>query len=73
MPRFDNGAIDMQELFRRLAERVVNAVMDAEADQLCGGIKIIAITQIKPCRVLDCNLPASPILNISRFTIRTVI
>ena len=37
MPRFDDGAIDMQELIRRLAEQVVNAVMDAEADQLCGG------------------------------------
>ena len=36
MPRFDDGAIDMQELLRRLAERVVNAVMDAETDQLCG-------------------------------------
>lgn len=31
MPRFDDGAIDMQELPRRLAEQVVNAVMDAEA------------------------------------------
>lgn len=37
MPRFDDGAVDMQELLRRLAEQVVNAVMDAEADQLCGG------------------------------------
>lgn len=37
MSRFDDGAIDMQELLRRLAEQVVNAVMDAEADQLCGG------------------------------------
>lgn len=37
MPRFDDGAIDMQELLRRLAEQVVNAVTDAEADQLCGG------------------------------------
>ena len=37
MPRFDDGAIDMQELLRRLAEQVVNAVMDAEDDQLCGG------------------------------------
>lgn len=55
MPRFDDGAIDMQELLRRVAERVVNAVMNAEADQLCGGIKIIGITQIKPCRGLDCN------------------
>lgn len=36
MPRFDDGAIDMQELLRRLAEQVVNAVMDAGADQLCG-------------------------------------
>ena len=37
MPRPDDGAIDMQELLRRLAEQVVNAVMDAEADQLRGG------------------------------------
>ncbi|MEE0278998.1 MAG: sugar nucleotide-binding protein [Collinsella bouchesdurhonensis] len=37
MPRFDDDTIDMQELLRRLAEQVVNAVMDAEADQLCGG------------------------------------
>lgn len=37
MPRFDDGAINMQELLRRLAEQVVNAAMDAEADQLCGG------------------------------------
>ena len=37
MPRFDDGAIDMWELLRRLAVQVVNAVMDAEADQLCGG------------------------------------
>lgn len=35
--RFDGGLIDMQELLRRLVEQVVNAVMDAEADQLCGG------------------------------------
>lgn len=37
MSRFDNGAIDMQELLRRLAEQVVNAAMDTEADQLCEG------------------------------------
>ena len=37
MPRFDDGAIDMQELLRRLAEQVINAVMDAEADQPWGG------------------------------------
>lgn len=37
MPRFDDGAIDIQELMCRLAEQVVNTVMDAEADQLCGG------------------------------------
>lgn len=36
-PRFDDGAIDMKELLRRLAEQIVNAVMNAEADQLCGG------------------------------------
>ena len=37
MPRFDDGAIDMRELIRRLAEQVVNAVMDAGTDQLCAG------------------------------------
>jgi len=37
MPRFYDGAIDMQELLRRIVEQVVNAVMDAETDQLCGG------------------------------------
>ena len=37
MPCFDDGAIDMQEPLRRLAKQVVNAVMDAEADRLCGG------------------------------------
>lgn len=37
MLRFQDGAIDIQELIRRLAEQVVNALMDAEADQLCGG------------------------------------
>ena len=37
MPRFDDGAIDMQDLLGRLAEQVANAAMDAEADQLCGG------------------------------------
>ena len=33
--QFDDGMIDMRELIRRLAEQVVNAIMDAEADQLC--------------------------------------
>ena len=33
MSRFDDGAIDMQELLRRLAEQVVNAGMDAEVDR----------------------------------------
>lgn len=37
MSRFDDGAIDMHDLLRRLAEQAVNAVMDAEADQLCSG------------------------------------
>lgn len=36
IPRFDDGTIDMLELLRRRAEQVVNAAMDAEADQLCG-------------------------------------
>lgn len=37
MPRFSDGAIDMRELLRRLAKQVVNAAMDAEADQSSGG------------------------------------
>ncbi len=36
-PRFDDGAIEMRGLLRRFVEQFVNAVMDAEADQLCGG------------------------------------
>lgn len=36
MPRFQDGTINMQELLRQLAESVVNEIMDAEADQMCG-------------------------------------
>ena len=35
MPRFEDGAINLQELIRRLAEDVANGIMDAEADQMC--------------------------------------
>ncbi len=35
MPRFEDGAINLQELFRRMAEDIVNGVMAAEADQMC--------------------------------------
>lgn len=35
MPRFEDGSINLRELLRLLAEDVVNAIMDAEADQLC--------------------------------------
>ena len=31
MPRFENGSVNLRELVRRLAEDVVNAIMDAEA------------------------------------------
>lgn len=37
MPRFDDGAIDMQVVLRGLAAQVLNVVMEAEADLLCGG------------------------------------
>ena len=37
MPRFEDGSINLRELMRALAEDVVNAIMDAEADQLCAG------------------------------------
>jgi putative transposase len=36
MPRFQDGTINMQELLRQLAESVVNEIMGAEADQMCG-------------------------------------
>ena len=35
--RFDDAMIDMRELIRRLAEQMLNAIMDAEADQLSAG------------------------------------
>ena len=37
MPRFENGLVNLRELMRRIAEDVVNAIMDAEADRLCAG------------------------------------
>lgn len=37
MPRFEDGSASLRELMRRIAEDVVNAIMDAEADQLCAG------------------------------------
>lgn len=37
MPRFEDGSVNLMELMRRLAGGVVNATMDAEADQLCTG------------------------------------
>ena len=37
MPRLEDGSVNLRELVRRLAEDVVNAIMDAEADQLCSG------------------------------------
>lgn len=37
MPRLEDGSVNPRELMRRIAEDVVNAIMDAEADQLCAG------------------------------------
>lgn len=37
MPRLEDGSASLRELMRRIAEDVVNAIMDAEADQLCAG------------------------------------
>ena len=37
VPRFEDGSVNLRELMRRIAEDVVNAIMDAEADQLCAG------------------------------------
>ena len=35
MPKFADGTMDLQELFRELAESVINAVMDAETEEMC--------------------------------------
>ena len=35
IPRFENGSVNLMELMRRIAEDVVSAIMDADADQLC--------------------------------------
>ncbi len=32
MPRFDDGMVDMRELFRAMAESLVNEIMDAQAE-----------------------------------------
>lgn len=37
MPRFEDGSVNLRELMRRIAEDVVNAIMDVEADQLRAG------------------------------------
>lgn len=37
MPGFEDGSVNLRELMRRIAEDVVNAIMGAEADQLCAG------------------------------------
>ena len=37
MPGFEDGSVSPRELMRRIAEDVVDAIMDAEADQLCAG------------------------------------
>ena len=37
MPRFEDGSVNLREPMRRIAEDVVNAIMGAEADQLCAG------------------------------------
>ena len=34
--RFEDGFVNLQEVLGRLAESVVNEVMNAEADRLCG-------------------------------------
>ena len=36
IPRSTDGMVDIQSLLRLLAEQVVDAIMDEEADQLCG-------------------------------------
>ena len=35
MPRFSDGSINLQELIRVMAETLINAIMDAQADEAC--------------------------------------
>ena len=35
MPRFSDGSVNLQELIRVMAESLVNAIMDAQADDMC--------------------------------------
>ena len=35
IPKSPDGMVDIQSLLRLLAEQVVNAIMDAKADQPC--------------------------------------
>lgn len=37
MPRLEDGSVNLRVLMRRIAEDVVNTIMDAEADQLRAG------------------------------------
>ena len=37
MPRLEDGSVNLRVLMRRIAEDVVNAIMDAEVDQLRAG------------------------------------
>lgn len=37
MPRFEDGSVNLRDLIRCIAEGVANAIMSAEADQLCAG------------------------------------
>ena len=34
MPKFADGSINLQELFRQLAESIINTVMDADAEEM---------------------------------------
>lgn len=36
LPRFQDGAVSLRELLRQLAESIVNEIIDAEANQMCG-------------------------------------
>ena len=35
MPRFSDGSINLQELIRVMAKTLINAIMDAQADEAC--------------------------------------
>ena len=64
MPRFDDGVIGVHDLTRRLAEQVVNAVMDAAAEMYATGTSTRKVQRVAEKMVF--TWPGSLMFNLSR-------